>query len=537
MGVGPATKLGEGLLLAGRYRLERKIGEGAFAAVWLATDHKNADLPVAIKVFQPTRRSRDPSYLHRFKQEAELLRRLHHDAIARALDTIAEDGLTAIVLEYVEGRSLRAELQRRAHVGEVFQLAEIGRVTDALLSALGHAHDLGAIHRDVKPANLVVRALLGSASSAITVLDFGVAKLVDLDAHEATTVGRMLGTISYMAPEQARAGAVDPRSDLFSVGVVLFELLTLRRLWLRDQADDPILIAGGASAPPNLVPAIVAQLMRGTRPPPSRYRDDVGPALDQAVLRALEVEPERRFLNAAEMRSTIVPLLGIELRPRLGPLVPPRLPGDLVPVVPSIRAAEQRVSGPWVGLAAPSEFLAPRTRRVGPLRREIQRFRHRRLAAALRASARFRHFAVDERGDELSVSGPLGSAGSDEVSDLRLTLEASVRGFRVQRAVPAEVVRTLEVLNGSRAAHVVLLSRLSLCFEDGPARLRAEAVAHRLSQSGGLAVIIQAGHLSFVASPAGSLDIVRLRAALDAFVEAGDLIALASAIFIRSEAL
>lgn len=536
MGEGIAGQLAEGHVVGGRYKLERTIGQGAFATVWLASDSRNSDLPVAIKVFHPTRRSADPSYLLRFRNEAELLAKLQHDAIARAIDHISSPGLTAIVLEYVEGRSLRSEMLRRATASEIFELQEIGRVMDALLDALQHAHDVGAIHRDVKPANLVVRALRGSASSAITVLDFGVAKLVDLDAHEATTIGRMLGTISYMAPEQTRGEPVDHRSDLFSVAVILFELLTLRRLWNRDAKDVPAPFAGGPSAPPSGVPAIVSLILRGKRPKPSAFRDDIPPGLDDLVLRSLEVDRANRFPSAAAMRRELVPLLGVELGgPRAG-LVPPRLTAG-VPVwnAEVSRAVEQRVDAPWLGLYGPQERVERVTTRVGGIKRELQRLRHRRLAAAIADHPRLHHLVVDEDADRLVLRGPFVNSRSGELSEVALELPTAAPGFSLVCAAPEGLQAVLDALNGVSPRHQILLARLRSAFTDSAVRKRAEGLVSIFDELRAQPIEVERDRLTCFALPESRLGAPLVARAFDGLAEVAELVQLAKNAYDRMD--
>ncbi len=532
MRVGKGESLASGRVLGGRYKLEKRIGEGAFAAVWLASDVKNSDLPVAVKVFQPTRRTNDPSYLLRFRNEAELLTRLQHDAIAHALDTITEDGITAMVLEYIEGRTLREEMLRRAKTGEPFELQEIGRAMDALLAALEHAHAMGAIHRDVKPANLVVRALRGSASSALTVLDFGIARLVDLDAHEATTVGRMLGTVAYMSPEQTEARVVDARSDLFAVGVILFELLTGRRLWVRNASDEPVPMDPGASSPPNLVPALVAQIVRGTRPRPGLFREGVPEALDALVVRALSVEPDKRPSSAAEMRQIVVPLLGVKPKVENLSMVPPWVPQAIAYTeLPRSRAQETRVGGEWRALSSPSDWSPPPVQRVNPLRRELQRVQYRRLLGALRSKPRFAHLVVDETEHVLSLSGPYGSPKSGEVAELRLELVAGERGHRMRRTAPVALPGVLGAMNSTPPPHVVVLDRLVDCFEAAEPRARSQRAAKVLDGAGVTAVVCAEGGLVGAGTPAGPPSAEECATWLDAYVEVVDLLGIVATQF------
>lgn len=197
----------------GRFTVQSELGRGAMGVVYKGT-HPGLGVPVAIKVLADTF-SKDPSFRLRFQREAEAIAALNHPGIVRVYDFDEHDGALFIVMEYVEGRSLRSYLQEyvRFNVDTSFDLIQ------QLLSAVGAAHQRWIVHRDLKPENVLV-----NAQGKTKILDFGVSKLVDDRAH-LTATGSMVGTPYYMSPEQVRAEDVDRRADVYALGCMLYELL------------------------------------------------------------------------------------------------------------------------------------------------------------------------------------------------------------------------------------------------------------------------------------------------------------------------
>ena len=201
-----------GELIAGRYELEQRLGSGGMAEVFCASD-RLLERRVAVKVLHE-RWSRDPDLVERFRREARTAARLSHPNIVTAIDRGEWRGRPYIVLEYIEGTNLKQLVlgERQVPIRDALELAvQIGR-------GLGYAHRHGVVHRDVKPQNV----LLGVGEAKVT--DFGVALSSDLD--ELTLTGSIVGRSDYLAPEQADGRAADERSDVYSLGVVVFELLT-----------------------------------------------------------------------------------------------------------------------------------------------------------------------------------------------------------------------------------------------------------------------------------------------------------------------
>jgi serine/threonine-protein kinase len=279
-----------GRTIAGKFAIETKLGQGAMGAVYRARQI-TLDKAVAIKVLHGDR-ANDPSYAERFRREAKAASRLDHPNSIRVFDFGQEpDGLLYLAMEYVEGRDLRSLLP------EIWPLpaAAVADIVAQVLSALAVAHDLGVLHRDLKPENvMVVRAVGddGAPVDVVKVCDFGIAKIIEAPrasgSGRRTTEGFIVGTPEYMSPEQARGEAIDGRSDLYSVGVVLYELLTGQAPF---EGDAPL--------------SIVLKHLSDAPVPPRTLRPDVDAALEAICLKALQKYPGHRYPNAREMRQAL----------------------------------------------------------------------------------------------------------------------------------------------------------------------------------------------------------------------------------------
>lgn len=267
----PSDSAGDGTLLCGRYRLEHHLASGGMGEVWRASD-VTLNRPVAVKLLHD-HLGRDPDLVERFRREARAAARLNHPGIVSVYDTCIDGGRQAIVLQLVEGPDLRTYLAR---VGQLdgSQTITLGV---AVADALAAAHDAGIVHRDVKPANI----LLGPDRAMVT--DFGVAKALDETDHTAT--GSMLGSVRYLAPEQVRGATPDGRSDLFSLGVVLYECLSGSVPW---EASTPAATA-------------LARLDTPPRPLPA----GVSPALAAVVSRCLATDPGDRYPDARNLVAAL----------------------------------------------------------------------------------------------------------------------------------------------------------------------------------------------------------------------------------------
>ncbi|MGG7306409.1 Stk1 family PASTA domain-containing Ser/Thr kinase [Curtobacterium sp. AB451] len=272
-------------LLANRYEIGEVIGRGGMATVHLGNDTR-LGRKVAVKLLKPSL-ANDPAFRTRFRQEAQAAARMAHPTIVRVYDageeTVTETSgaevqVPFIVMEYVEGRPLSDIIGEGPVAPD-----EAVRITEGILTALEYSHRAGVVHRDIKPANVMV-----THAGQVKVMDFGIARAItDTSATVAQTTS-ILGTASYFSPEQARGETVDARTDVYSTGVVLFELLTGRPPFL---GDTPV--------------AVAYQHVSEQPVAPSSLTPDVSPALDAVTLHALVKDRTRRYQNAAEFRSEL----------------------------------------------------------------------------------------------------------------------------------------------------------------------------------------------------------------------------------------
>ena len=267
----------------GTYRLLSRIGAGAMGEVYLAHDEK-LDRQVAVKVIAKHLAS-DSDRLRRFRQEAHAASSLNHPHIVMVHDFGAADDRPFIVTELVEGATLRARLE-----GGALPVREAIDIALQVTAALAAAHARGIVHRDIKPENVMVRP-----DGYVKVVDFGLAKLaaVEPPAKRGATVvtqpGQAAGTPSYMSPEQARAETLDPRTDVFSVGAVLYEMVT-----------------GRMAFPGNSHAAVFAAILEKTPPPPTHLNRDLSPELERIIVKALEKNREQRYQSAADLRADLL---------------------------------------------------------------------------------------------------------------------------------------------------------------------------------------------------------------------------------------
>lgn len=300
--------IGPGTILYERFEVVRALGRGAMASVWLAVD-RSGDR-VALKVLHPELRRRK-NMVQRLEKEAALLRTLAHPGIAAALGFYEDDAFVSLVMEYVDGLTLERWLGEQNLAGRSLSIEELVEMFDALLDPIEHAHSRGILHRDLKPQNI----MLAAGGSGLKVLDFGIAKLLEGDLHDATTQGRRVGSPYYMSPEQTVGDPVDARSDIFSLGSILFEMITLRRAWLLNihGARLAAFVDDVPDAKANGVLEISARIAGAERPRVSEYRTDLGEAargIDALVFRALAIDPRARISSIGELRSELQALLG-----------------------------------------------------------------------------------------------------------------------------------------------------------------------------------------------------------------------------------
>ena len=288
------------------YRIEEKLGEGGMGVVYKAID-VNLDRTVAIKVLNSDL-SRDPALLERFRAEAKAQAHLNHTNIASLFTLLTVDGTTSIVMEYLQGETFDQMLRRRG----LLPWEEAVPLFRQALLGIGYAHRMGIVHRDIKPSNIMV-----NRHGIVKVMDFGIAKV--LGGQRLTRTGAQVGTVAYMSPEQIRNRPVDIRSDIYSLGATLYELLTAH---LPFEAESEFqVMSDHVSTPP---------------PPPTRYYPYVPRGIEQCVLKALQKDPDTRFQTVEDFGAALEHPNGIEAwaaaRAQTTPLpgAPPPLAGTVM---------------------------------------------------------------------------------------------------------------------------------------------------------------------------------------------------------------
>lgn len=262
----------------GRYAVQERVGSGGMAEVYRARD----DLlgrEVAIKVLHE-RFARDRSFVERFRREAQSAANLNHPNVVSLYDYGADDDTYFIVMEYIDGRSLHDVIE-----GDGPLMPErAAEIASDVARALERAHSGGLVHRDIKPSNIMI-----TDSGQTKVTDFGIARALGRDGEQTMTqTGMVIGTASYLSPEQAQGNPVDARSDVYALGIVLYEMLTGR---VPFSGETPL--------------AIAYKHVRETPEPPSRVNQDVPQPLDAIVMKALAKNPDNRYSSAREMHEDL----------------------------------------------------------------------------------------------------------------------------------------------------------------------------------------------------------------------------------------
>jgi serine/threonine protein kinase len=270
-------------LASGRYQLRDLLGQGGMASVHLAYDSV-LDRQVAIKTLH-TDLGREQAFRERFRREAQSVAKLTHTNIVSVFDTGEDtlDGMTTpyIVMEYVEGRPLGSVLDEDVRQQGAMPADKALKITADVLAALEISHEMGLVHRDIKPGNVMM-----TKRAVVKVMDFGIARAMQSGVTSMTQTGMVVGTPQYLSPEQALGRGVDARSDLYSVGIMLFQLVTGR---LPFEADSPL--------------AIAYAHVQEEPPVPSSVNRALPPAVDALIARALKKNPNERFPSAEAMRD------------------------------------------------------------------------------------------------------------------------------------------------------------------------------------------------------------------------------------------
>lgn len=285
-----------GRTLGGRFQITGHIGEGAMASVFRGLDTQRPGLEIAIKVMHP-HLAQDRTFTGRFKREAEAASRVQHPNSVGILQIGEEGGVHFIAMELCEGKDLRETLKVYGRLPPPRAVRIVATVCDALDAA----HKLGVVHRDLKPENVMVLADPATGTDLVKVLDFGIAKIVDNEPKirqvgdtdsdpppALTQMGVVVGTPAYMSPEQCRGQPLDGRSDLYTCGILLYQLVTGR---LPFQSESPIELAGKQAFEPP--------------PPPSQHLPSLDRELEQIILQTLSKSAADRAQSALELRDVL----------------------------------------------------------------------------------------------------------------------------------------------------------------------------------------------------------------------------------------
>jgi serine/threonine-protein kinase len=303
----------------GNYQIIREVGRGGMAVVYRAYQ-PSLNRHVAIKVLPP-QFAFDQQFVERFQREATAAARLRHPNIVVIHDVGHQDGTYYIVMEYLEGRTLKQLIDQEGALSPERAAGIVAQVT----AALDYAHQQGIVHRDVKPANIFV-----GAGDQVTLTDFGIAKAAS-DAEQLTRTGILMGTPEYMAPEQAEGRNVDHRTDLYALGIVLYQMLVGR-------------VPFRGTTPHATLHAVIYE----SPPPPHQIRPEIPPPIEAIILKAITKKASQRFQSGTELASAL--RAAVAGQPAMDPLPPqpPPSKGDEGPVV---SRAQRRSPAVWIALA------------------------------------------------------------------------------------------------------------------------------------------------------------------------------------------
>jgi serine/threonine-protein kinase len=309
--------------LVGSYKITDKIGEGGMGAVFRGIDVM-LEREVAIKMLRPEL-SRQPNIVERFRSEAVTLAKLNHPNIATLYSFLRQGDDFFMVMEFVRGETLDSVIRNS---GAMACERAIVLLCQAL-EGIDHAHRMGIIHRDIKPANIML-----TESGTLKVMDFGIARV--LGTARMTKQGNIVGTIEYMSPEQVRGQETDARSDIYSLGILLYEMLTGRVPFQSDSEYDLMKMQiEDAPSPPRVFAAHIPQL------------------IEQAIMRSLAKRPEARFQSAAEFRNMLLSATGAAVAPSIvAPVAPVRVTDPVIAAGPTA-ATEPRETRLVAGASAP----------------------------------------------------------------------------------------------------------------------------------------------------------------------------------------
>lgn len=268
-----------GYELGGRYKIEDMLGQGGMSAVYRATD-PNLRRVVAVKMIHP-HLSTDPEFVRRFEEEAAAVAQLRHPNIVQVFDFNHDNNVYYMVLEFVPGETLKQRLQRFNEKNRRIPLYDVVQIMARICDAVAYAHQRNLVHRDIKPANIML-----NMENEPVLMDFGIARILGGQTHTAT--GATVGTALYMSPEQAQGRRADERSDIYSLGVTLFEMVSGRPPFEGDSAM-----------------SIMMKHVTDPVPDLRELNPDTPPDVEQIILKALDKEPGRRFQSASDMAAAL----------------------------------------------------------------------------------------------------------------------------------------------------------------------------------------------------------------------------------------
>ena len=394
----------------GRYDLVRVLGKGAMGVVYEGRD-PNLERRVAIKTVKVENLSEEAAaeYESRFRTEARSAARLQHPNIVSVYDSDRDGDVAFLVMEYIQGDDLKHHLDR----GVRYSLEQSLKMIRDLLAALDYAHKAGIVHRDIKPANLLIEP-----GGRVKLTDFGVARMQD--SGEATrTQGSMVGTLKYMSPEQVQGLKIDSRADLFSVGVVLYQLLTDKRPF--DGENDF---------------SIIHQIIGHTPPAPSSFNSRLPTAIDAVVARSLAKDRDQRFATA---RDFAVSLQSAIRRAEDATVVPPadpfKKPDTAITnkgTAPSLGGGgsptNTGTSGTSVTVTQELELVYWKDIKDSTDRGEIEGFLHQFPAGiyADLARRRLRKLSGGDASDQTVMTGPLSGARAPDLDETRMRTDESL---------------------------------------------------------------------------------------------------------------
>lgn len=299
-------------ILADRYRLIEQIGIGGMAIVYRAFDMRTGR-DVAVKVLRPEF-NQDAEFVGRFQREAEAASKMTHHNIVNLLDVGMDGENRYLIMEYVQGKTLKQVIQEKGRINPAIAV----QITVRILSALQHAHQNGIIHRDIKPQNILVHA-----DGHIKVADFGIARIAN--SSTLTRGDNVMGSVHYFSPEQASGHAADVTSDIYSVGIVLYEMLTGR---VPFDGDTPV--------------AIAMQHLHARPEPIEKLAIDVPPAIIHVCMMAMEKNPRHRYQTAREMAAE----LRMAMEGRTDQMLPRMTDAPAIPLVQGNGSVTRQPSGP-----------------------------------------------------------------------------------------------------------------------------------------------------------------------------------------------